>query len=40
MHKILVIDDDPTGTGLLIDLLRFAGHQGTHWRIGKTLLTT
>ena len=28
MHKILVIDDDPTGTGLLIDLLRFAGHQG------------
>jgi CheY-like chemotaxis protein len=28
VHKILVIDDDPTGTGLLLDLLRFAGHQG------------
>ena len=28
MHKILVIDDDLTGTGLLIDLLRFAGFQG------------
>ena len=28
MQKILVIDDDPTGTGLLIALLRFAGYQG------------
>lgn len=28
MHKILVIDDDPTGTGLLIDLLRFADCTG------------
>lgn len=28
MYKILVIDDDPTGTGLLIDLLGIAGHQG------------
>ena len=28
MRKILVIDDDPTGTGLLIDLLRFADRQG------------
>lgn len=28
MYQILVIDDDPTGTQLLIDLLRFAGHQG------------
>jgi len=26
--KILVIDDDPTGTGLLIDLLRFADCTG------------
>lgn len=28
MQKILVIDDDPTGAGLLIDLLRFEGYQG------------
>lgn len=28
MHTILVIDDDPSGTGLLIDLLRFEGYQG------------
>jgi two-component system chemotaxis response regulator CheY len=28
VYQILVIDDDPTGTQLLIDLLRFAGHQG------------
>ena len=28
MQKILVIDDDPAGTGLLIDLLQFAGYRG------------
>jgi len=28
VHKILVIDDNPTGAGLLIDLLHFAGYQG------------
>ena len=28
MSQILVIDDDPSGTQLLIDLLRFAGHRG------------
>jgi DNA-binding response OmpR family regulator len=28
LQKILVIDDDPDGTGLLIDLLQFAGYQG------------
>ena len=28
MYQILVIDDDPTGTQLLIDLLHFAGHRG------------
>jgi CheY-like chemotaxis protein len=28
VSQILVIDDDPSGTQLLIDLLRFAGHRG------------
>lgn len=28
MCKILVIDDDPTGTELLLTLLRFEGYQG------------
>ena len=28
MHKILVIDDDPAGTGLLIALLQLSGYQG------------
>jgi CheY-like chemotaxis protein len=35
VYQILVIDDDPTGTGLLIDLLQFAGYQGyplENWR--------
>jgi CheY-like chemotaxis protein len=27
LYRVLVIDDDPTGTQLLIDLLHFAGHQ-------------
>ncbi len=28
MNKILVIDDDPSGTGLLIALLQLSGYQG------------
>ena len=28
MQKILVIDDDPSGTGLLIALLQLSGYQG------------
>ena len=28
MDKILVIDDDPSGTGLLIALLQLSGYQG------------
>ncbi|HEM45480.1 MAG TPA: response regulator [Alphaproteobacteria bacterium] len=28
MSKILIIDDDPAGTGLLITLLGFEGYQG------------
>lgn len=29
MHKILVIDDDPSGTQLLLTLLGLEGYQGT-----------
>ena len=29
MHKILVIDDDPTGTQLLLTLLDMEGYQGS-----------
>jgi CheY-like chemotaxis protein len=35
MYKILVIDDDPTGAQLLIDLLQLEGHRGyvlENWR--------
>ena len=35
MYKVLVIDDDPSGTQLLITLLGLDGHQGyavEHWR--------
>jgi CheY-like chemotaxis protein len=35
MYQILVIDDDPTGAQLLIDLLRLEGHRGyalENWR--------
>ena len=35
MHQILVIDDDPTGAQLLIDLLQLEGHRGyalENWR--------
>ena len=28
MYQILVIDDDPSGTNLLIELFRFAGYHG------------
>jgi DNA-binding response OmpR family regulator len=34
VHKILVIDDDPTGTQLLLTLLELEGYQGCrpeHW---------
>jgi CheY-like chemotaxis protein len=35
MYRVLVIDDDPSGTQLLITLLGFEGHQGygvENWR--------